>query len=405
MVVSGRNHPSVLFWSIGNEIPEQGTPKGVSTAHQLVERIRHLDPTRPITEAVSIDGPQNIGQFAELDVAGYNYRAHLFGSDHKLFPARVMFTSESTPKDAFQYWQPAATMPWVIGDFVWTAFDYIGETGIGWMGYTQDWQKLGPYPWNLAYCGEIDATGRKRPAAYYREVLWKTGIDPISAFVTQPEGTEDLPDRHIFPIVQPHLDWSLEDVHPSWTWTGQEGKPLGVVVYSEFPQVELLLNGKSLGRKAVGVESEYKANFTVNYAPGRLVAVGYRDGKAAGQWELRTAGPAASIKVSLDRQQITANGENLVYLTAELVDANGTPTYSRDSDRTLKVSVTGAGTLAGIGNGNPLDPSSFQSGERTTFHGRVVAAIRAGTQAGPVVVEIGAQGLPLQRLRFDAVSR
>ncbi len=405
MVIAGRNHPSLLFWSVGNEIPEQGTPEGVATARKLVARIRQLDPTRAVTQGVNIDSPHNAGQFAEVDVAGYNYRAHLFDNDHKQFPARVMYTSESTSKEAFKYWRPVEAMPWVIGDFVWTAFDYLGETGIGWMGYSQDWKKLGAYPWHLAYCGEIDATGRKRPAAYYREVLWKTGIDPISAFVRQPKGTEALPDRFIFPIVQPHLDWSLDDVHPSWTWAGQEGRPLDVEVYSEFPEVELQLNGKSLGRKAVGVESEYKAKYTVNYAPGRLVALGYRDGKPAGQWELRTAGPAASVSAALDRQQFAANGEDLAYLTVALVDANGTPLYARDGDRHVKVTVAGAGTLAGIGNGNPMDAASFQSGERKSFHGRVVAAIRAATTPGPVMVEISADGLPVQRLRFDAVSR
>jgi beta-galactosidase len=405
LVVSGRNHPSVLFWSIGNEIPEQGTPEGVRIARQLIQRVRQLDPTRPITQAVSIDSPQNASQFAELDVAGYNYRASLFGSDHEQFPKRVMYTSESVSKEAFQSWRPVETMPWVIGDFVWTAFDYLGETGIGWMGYSQDWQKLGPYPWHLAYCGEIDATGRKRQAAYYREVLWKTGIDPISAFVAQPPGTEDLPDRHLFPIVPPHYDWSLDDVHPSWTWPGQEGKPLDVVVYSEFPEVELFLNDRSLGRKAVGIDSEYKAHFMVPYAPGRLVAVGYKDGKAAGQWELRTAGEAATLKISLDRRQIKANGEDLAYLTAELIDRNGVPIYARASDRKLKISVIGAGALAGAGNGNPMDASSLQSGERATFHGRVVAVIRAGSTAGPIDVDIAAEGLPVQRLRLDAVMR
>jgi beta-galactosidase len=296
-------------------------------------------------------------------------------------------------------------MPWVIGDFVWTAFDYLGETGIGWMGYSQDWQTLGPYPWHLAYCGEIDATGRKRPAAYYREVLWKTGIDPISAFVAQPDGTEDLPDRHLFPIVQPHNDWSLDDVHPSWSWAGQEGKVLHVVVYSEFPDVELFLNGRSLGRKPVGVDSEYKASFTVPYAPGSLVAVGYRDGKPVGRWELRTAGEPATVRVAVDRPQLTANGADLAYVTAELFDRDGVPVYARDGDRKVKVSVTGAGALAGAGNGNPMDASSLQSGVRTTFHGRVVAAIRADATAGPIFVEIAAEGLPVQRLRLDVLVR
>lgn len=404
MVVSARNHPSMLFWSIGNEIPEQGMPEGVQLARQLAQRIRRLDPSRQVTQAISNEAPDIAGHFAELDVGGYNYMAHLFERDHKMFPARVMYTSESLPKDAFTYWRAVETQPWVIGDFVWTAFDYLGESGIGWMGYNQDWSVLGPYPWHLAYCGEIDATGRKRPAAYYREVIWKSGIDPISAFVTQPAGTQDLPDRHMFPIVQPHFDWAHDDVHPSWSWAGQEGKPLDVVVYSEFPEVELFLNDRSQGRQKVDVASEYKASFKVNYAPGRLVAVGYKDGKAAGQWELRTAGQPASFKLAADRSQLKANSEDVVYVTVELVDRDGVPIYARAGDRKVSFRVTGAGTLGGAGNGNPMDASSLQSGQRSTFHGRVVAAVRAGATAGPIVVEVAAEGLPVQRLRLDAVT-
>jgi beta-galactosidase len=295
-------------------------------------------------------------------------------------------------------------MPWVIGDFVWTAVDYIGETGIGWMGYSQDWQKLGPYPWHLAYCGEIDAIGRKRPAAYYREVLWKTGIDPISAFVRQPDGTQDLPDRHLFPITPPHLDWSLDDVHPSWTWPGQDGKTLEVDVYSEFPQVELFLNGKSLGRKAVGVDSEYKAIYAVPYAPGRLLAVGYRDGREAGRWELRTAGDPAEAHLSSDRTQIRANGEDLAYVNLKLTDENGAPIYARSGDRKVTVHVSGAATLAGIGNGNPMDASSFQSGVRTTFHGQLTFVLRSLNRAGEIHVTVETEGLPTQYLTLNAVS-
>jgi beta-galactosidase len=404
LVVSGRNHPSVVLWSIGNEILETGTPLGVETAKRLSARVHALDPTRPVTQAMNNDPPLNTNQAAVLDVVGYNYHADQFTSDHAKLPDKVMYTAESLPKDAFSYWREVETKPWVVGDFVWTAVDYIGETGIGWMGYSQDWQKLGPYPWHLAYCGEIDATGRKRPAAYYREVLWKTGIDPISAFVRQPAGTEDLPDRHLFPIVPPHNDWSLDDVHPSWTWPGQEGKPLEVVVYSEFPEVELFLNGRSLGRQAVGLNTEYKAAFQVPYTPGQIVAVGYRDGREAGRWSLRTAGAPASAHVSVDRPQVAANGEDLAYVTVELVDANSTPIYARDGDREVRVKVSGAGSLAGVGNGNPLDASSLQSGTRKTFHGRVVAAVRAGTEAGPIAVEVETDGLVARKIQIDAVS-
>ena len=404
LVVSGRNHPSVLFWSIGNEIPEDGTPEGVETGRRLAERVRRLDPTRPVTQGINADPPRSTQQAAVLDVVGYNYHAHIFAEEHERLPELTMYTSESLPQDLFAYWRAVETKPWVIGDFVWTAVDYLGESGIGWMGYSQDWQKLGPYPWHLAYCGEIDATGRMRPAAYYRQVVWKTGTTPISAFVRQPKGTEDLPDRHLYPITPPHLDWSLDDVHPSWTWPGQEGRRQEVVVYSELPEVELFLNAKSLGRKPVGVDSEYKASYQVPYAPGRLLAVGYRDGREAARWELRTAGAPAVADVSVDRSQLSANGEDLAYIAVELHDADGTPIYARNDDRQVRVRVSGAGALAGIGNGNPIDVSSFQSGERKTFHGRVVAVVRVGTQAGPIVVDIETEGLPSRQLRLNAVA-
>ncbi|MCF7220368.1 glycoside hydrolase family 2 TIM barrel-domain containing protein [Marilutibacter chinensis] len=404
MVVSGRNHPSVLFWSIGNEIPEDGTPEGVEAGRKLAERVRSLDPTRPVTQGINADPPRSTKQAAVLDVVGYNYHAHVFAEEHERLPGMAMYTSESVPQDLFAYWRAVETMPWVIGDFVWTAVDYLGEAGIGWMGYSQDWQKLGPYPWHLAYCGEIDATGRLRPAAYYRQVVWKTGTTPISAFVRQPEGTEDLPDRDVYPTVPPHLDWSLDDVHPSWTWPGQEGRGLDVVVYSEFPEVELLLNGKSLGRKTVGEDSEYKAVYRVPYAPGRLLALGYRDGREAGRWELRTAGRPALVVTTTDRSQLAANGEDLAYVTVELHDADGTPVYARSDDRQVRVRVRGAGTLAGIGNGNPIDVSSFQSGDRKSFHGRVVAVVRAGTRAGPIIVDVETDGLPSRQLRLNAVA-
>jgi beta-galactosidase len=354
---------------------------------------------------MNTEPPLSTAQAAVLDVPAYNYHSEVFGPEHEKMPGKAMFTSESVSKAFFPYWRDVETKPWVVGDFVWTAVDYLGETGIGWMGYSQDWQKLGPYPWHLAYCGEIDATGRKRPAAYYREVVWKTGIDPISAFVRQPAGTEDLPDRHLFTVDPKHLDWSLDDVHPSWTWPGQEGKPLEVVVYSEFPQVELFLNGKSMGRKAVGVATEYKASYNVPYVPGQLTAVGYRDGREAGRWSLQTAGSPVTAKVSVDRSQVTANGEDLAYVAVELVDTNGTPVYLQSSDRDVRVTVSGAGALAGIGNGNPRDASSFQAGTRKTFHGRVVAVVRSGIKAGPIIVEIEADGLPARRVQINAVSK
>lgn len=334
LVISGRNHPSLLFWSIGNEIPEQGSPAGAATARMLAQRIRRLDPTRGITQAISVDAPKDTAAtFAALDVGGYNYMPEAFARDHQAFPERVMYTAESTSKRAFAHWRPVETTPYVIGDFVWTAMDYIGEASIGFTGYSQDWKKIGPYPWNLAYSGEIDATGRKRPAAFYRQVLWKTGLDPIAAFVAQPKETEDLPDRQIYAAAPAKYDWSLDDVHESWTWPGQEGAPLDVVVYSEFPQVELLVNGKSLGRKTVGVETEYKARFIAPYSPGRLEAIGYQtDAKSAAG---RCAPPARRRP---SRRRPTAGAWRP---TARTWPMSASPSSMRRASRSTPATATG----------------------------------------------------------------
>ena len=168
--------------------------------------------------------------------------------------------------------------------------------------------------------------------------------------------------------------------------------------------MELFLNGRSLGRKGVGLESEYKAPYRVPYAPGRLIAVGYREGREAWRWTLQTAGTPAEARVSANRAQVTADGDDIAFVTVELADANGTPIYAQAGDREVRVTVSGAGTLAGIGNGNPQDASSLQSGLRKTFHGRAVAAVRAGSKAGVIVVKVEAEGLPAREVRIDAVS-
>ena len=374
-----------MFWSIGNEIPEDGTPQGVETARKLAERVRMLDPTRPVTQAINADPPKSTNQAAVLDVVGYNYHAAASSTkEHEQLPELTMYTSESLPKDAFSYWRAVETMPWVIGDFVWTAVDYLGESGIGWMGYSQDWQKLGPYPWHLAYCGEIDATGRKRPAAYYRQVVWKTGIDPIAAFVRQPEGTEDLPDRHLYPITPPHLDWSLDDVHPSWTWPGQEGKPQEVVVYSELPEVELFLNGNSLGRKPSGWKANTRRSTRCPTRRGSLSpsAIATAARRAAGNCAPPARRSTAVVSVDRHAGQRQWRGPRLRHRRTGRCRRHARLCAGRRPEG-ARERVAGRATLAGIGNGNPVDVSSFQSGERKTFHGRAVAVVRAGTAGRP----------------------
>jgi beta-galactosidase len=153
------------------------------------------------------------------------------------------------------------------------------------------------------------------------------------------------------------------------------------------------------------VATEYKAVYSVPYQAGQLLAVGYSGGKEAGRWQLRTAGVPVAAKATVDRTQFAANGQDLAYVTVELLDANGTPIYARGDERRVKVRVLGAGRLAGFGNGDPQDVSSLQSGDRMTFHGRAVAVVQAGTQAGEVSVEVEVEGMPLQRIRLSAISQ
>jgi len=393
MIASGRNHPSVILWSIGNEIPELTKPVGHKEAQALADLVHKLDPTRPVTSAVHQFGPGAEEFIKALDVPGYNYFPERYAWDHAAHPDRVMYGSESFSAQAFDYWSPTDTMPWVIGDFVWTGFDYLGEAGIAWPGF-DDKFGIGPYPWQLAMAGEIDATGRLRAAAYYRQVLWKTHLNPTSAFVEWPGALGSLPDKAASGP-RALTSWNQDDLHPVWNGFGlpSDYLPHKVVVFSENEEVELFVNGHSIGRKPVSKATEYKAVFWARFEPGALKAVGYVGGRPASHWTLETAGAPVAIRLSVDHARIRADGDDLAYVTAELVDANGRPTYMPAADKLLTFKVDGAGVLAGVGNGDPTALESFQSGKRSTFHGRAVAVVRAGQKPGTIRMEVSGAGL------------
>jgi beta-galactosidase len=401
MVRSAQNHPSVVMWSIGNEIPEQGTPAGIARARMLRTYLRTLDVDRPVTQAINTDGIKAARQFAELDVAGYNYAWQRYATDHKTHPHRVMYASESFADQAYDNWQPTKTMPWVIGDFVWTAIDYLGEAGIGWTGYSGDYLKLGPYPWHLAYCGEIDATGRALPGSYYRAIVWGVAKHPVTAFVRWPESKGSLPNKDYFGS-KGNLQWVMPDLHESWSWAGYEGKPLDVVVYSELEEVELTLNGRSIGRRRLVSKDKHRTIFIVPYEAGALIAIGYQDGNPVSKWTLETAGLPVSVRLSADRSTMTADGSDLIYVTAELVDEKGRPTYSPREDRLLSFAVSGTGVLAGVGNGNPTAAESFQSPRRSSFRGRAVAVIRSVTKSGRIELKVSGPGIAEQMIAVQS---
>jgi len=387
MVLRDRNHPSIIMWSIGNEIPEQGTTQGTNTAQMVASYVRSIDPTRPVTLAANTSGASNDAYFATLDVVGYNYQPGSYTSEHSRVPGRVMFGAESFPKDAFDYWKAVEDYAYVIGDFVWTGYDYLGEASIGWTGYAPNWSTVGPYPWHLAYCGDIDVCGYKRPAAYYREVLWKTGQNKVSAFVTSP--TPSLPNYD----ASWNRQWVYPDIHPSWTWPGYEGTNLTVTVYSACEQAELFLNGGSLGTKATSRANKYTATWSVTYQPGELKAVGYNGGVQQAEWILRTAGAPTTIRLTADKSTIAADGSSLCYVTAELLDASGNVVYDPNKDKLISFDIEGTGKLAGVGNGNPYGTESFQRPQRTTFRGRCAAMVKSTLKTGTITLTASSSGL------------
>jgi beta-galactosidase len=397
MVVRDRNHPSVIMWSIGNEIPGRQRPDVVKTAKTLGDFIRDMDPARPITSAVNDLRPDKDPYFATLDVAGYNYASggdhnqeSLYAQDHKRIPERIMAGTESYPLEAFGSWMDVVDNPFVIGDFVWTALDYIGEASIGWRGY---WQKQDFFPWNLAYCGDIDICGWKRPQSYYRDALWKA--NQLSVWVTPLQPSFELnPER------QPWSKWHWLDAVDDWNWKGNEGKIMEVNVYSSCEQVELFLNGRSLGKKPTNRITKYIAVWQVPYQFGNLKAVGYNGKKHVNVSELKTTGDPAQIKLTADRSKIKADGQDLSYVTVELTDANGIRNPKAES--LITFSIDGPGTIAAVGNANPVSIESCQLPQRKAWHGRCLVILKSDSKAGKITLKASATGLNPASIEIDS---
>ncbi|HLP05004.1 MAG TPA: glycoside hydrolase family 2 TIM barrel-domain containing protein, partial [Paludibacter sp.] len=320
MVLRDRNHPSIIMWSIGNEIPERGNHSAIETAKMLADAIKKIDADRPITSAIVNNGKE-WSKFDTLmavhDVAGYNYNLNTAPDDHKRVPSRIIVQTESYPKDAFVNWKLAQENNYVIGDYVWTAMDYLGESGIGRYYYSGDvpgehWEN-NFFPWHGAYCGDIDLIGWRKPISHYRSMLYNNN-EKLYMAVREPEPE---------PLEIKMTWWSVYPTWESWTWPGFEGKNIQVEVYSKYPKVRLYLNDKLIGEQATADEQQFKATFTVPYTAGVLKAVGVENGKEVESAILKTAGEAAAIKLTADRKEMTADGQDLIFVTVEITDKNG----------------------------------------------------------------------------------
>ncbi len=382
------NHPSVILWSIGNEIPGMNTPAVVNTAKELSSFVRSEDPSRPVTAAVNGLGPEKDPFFATLDVAGYNYgsggdhmKGNIFDEDHRRVPDRVMIQTESYPLEAFRSWMDVIDHPWLAGDFVWTGVDYIGEASIGWRGY---WQKQDFFPWNLAFCGDIDICGWKRPQSYYRDVLWKE--NQVFLFVKPP--VPSFPEN---PEKMSWSKWNWDDVAADWNWKGYENSILEVTAYSSCDEAELFLNSKSLGRRKTGRSSGFKAEWEVPYQPGELSVVGYSGGRKVATDILHTAAEPVTIQLSADRDTIKAGGQDLCYITIELLDSNGY--RNPKSENSLSFETEGPASLAGTGNANPVSLESYTEPSREAWQGRCLVILRSGKEPGTIILKVTSPGL------------
>ena len=412
MVLRDRNHPSIVMWSIGNEIPDAFTPAGAPIATMLAARVRKLDPSRPLTEAFpgATFTPPVDAVFAQVDIGGYNYNIiPNQAADHKRVPDRIMMTTESFAADAFNQWQVVQSYPYVVGEFVWTAMDYLGESGIGAWSYVtpkQEKQMAGlskmlpailshigadgknpaagmyngqtvnplfpGYPWHAAYSGDLDLTGFRKPQSYCRDILWNGG-DRIFT-------TVQLPAPEGMKISAP--GWGVYPSLPNWTWPGQEGKPMTVEVYSGAERVRLYLNDKLLGEQPTGKEQAFKATFEVPYTAGSLRAEGLRGDRVVAQQLIETTGALVRLKLTVDRSDLHADQQDLAFVTVEAVDASGR--LVQGADQRIQIAVHGAGTLVALGNRDGKSLDSYAGATCTLFNGRALAIVRTTTQPGQI---------------------
>ncbi|MFL0566852.1 glycoside hydrolase family 2 TIM barrel-domain containing protein [Microbacterium sp. 179-I 1D1 NHS] len=403
LVAKDRNHPSVIMYSIGNEILELGTPIGATWSRRLAEAVRSADPTRFVTNGINgiianlprmAEARQqledantmmaNMGDqmglmnasplvsasieesAAVLDIVGFNYADSRYRQDALDHPNRVIVGSETFPARIDVMWELVQELPHVIGDFTWTGWDYLGEAGIGRVDYTDapgfvDTGTAGPYPYRLAESGDLDITGHRRTVSYYREIVFGLRSDPYIAV--------HRPQHHGRPTST--TPWSWTDTVSTWSWDAAPGAPVTVDVYADADEVELLHDGDSLGTAAVGVEKAFVARFETEFRPGELTAVARRAGQETGRHVLRTAGPAR-LHAHAERDEVAVGG--LAFVAITLADDDGIAVLDRDVP--VEVTVSGPGALAGLGSGRARTEESFGDSSYTMYDGRVLAVVR-----------------------------
>jgi len=402
MVIRDRNHPSVIMWSIGNEIREALDTAGFRIAKNLVGTIHNLDNTRAVTEGFN-DFARRRGRkstwhesaphLALLDVVGYNYMYDRYVEDHELYPDRVMAATEMMPLYSLSNWKTVEEHSYVIGNFAWVVMDYLGEAGVGLSriipddpaqnrGIMGSFFSRDSWPVFNDFQGDIDLIGNKKPRYYHQLVVWRKSNIEMMVHEPIPAGMKEN--------VSP---WGWPDELKCWNWEGHEGEMIQVHVYTRSPLVKLELNGKIIGEQTVDGDTSITATFEVPYEPGILIARSYSNGLETGADTIKTIGKPAAVRLVADRTDIKADRNDLSYVMAEIVDAEGNIVTNAD-DILVNFEISGKGEIAGVGSGSPTDMSSFQQPRKKSWHGKCLAIIRpVETEGGLISLSANAEGL------------
>lgn len=419
-----RNHPSIIIWSTGNEITERGgLGHGFSLATALSDYVRTLDTTRPVTNAFcdfwgglcddeQCDNPKDkdalfLEQRSEpfvgnLDLVGYNYLDEHYAQTARNYPERVIVGTESVPKFIDTIWANVMAHNNVIGDFTWTSYDYIGEAGLGKSCFYDKsseeekkhaeymlgtWQS--PFPWRLAKDADFDINGIMQPQGYYRKVVW--GNNGTYLFSSDPK-TYNLGENISF--------WGFDYIYPQWNYSGFEGSPVKVHVFSRAPYVELYLNKTLVGKMENGADTHYKAIFDVQYEPGELLAISYdNNGREISRGMLYTTKAPKRIKLTADKTTLLADGLSMAFVKCEIIDEDGNSVYNAEVPMKAEIIcnnpesgdvITDCAQLQGFGSGNPITDENYSRGSFKTYHGMCMAAIRSGYQKGTATLKISA---------------
>jgi beta-galactosidase len=379
LIVRDRNHPSIILWSLCNEQWIQGTPEAAAMASAMKQRVRELDPTRPVTAALNggFDSPTGLG--STLDVIGINYHPDVYDAVHALFPHTPIFGSEIASEVgtrgvyALNHWEtywgdrergyvaaysintagaqvvedawpPVVARPFVAGGFVWAGFDYKGEPR--------------PFGWPVinSHYGFMDICGFPKDSYYYYKSWWT-----------------DAPVLHVF---------------PHWNWSGKEGQEIPVWVHSNCEEVELFLNGVSQGRQTT--RPNHHLEWKVKYAPGRLVAKGVHRGRSLEAVRETTGAPAA-IRLTADRSELAADNADLAVVNVEVVDGAGR--VVPDAGNLVSFRLAGPAKLIGVGNGDPSCHEPDKADRRSAFNGLAQAIVQTTTNAGAIELEASSSGL------------